>query len=91
MTSTVTRLDSAPTDHPGLLRWVRDTAELTEPDEIVWCDGSPEEWQRLTEQLVAAGTLIRLDPPAGDVYAEFAARFGSPPHAPVAGSANSRP
>jgi phosphoenolpyruvate carboxykinase (GTP) len=61
MTSTVVRLESAPTDHPGLLRWVRETAELTEPDEIVWCDGSPEEWQRLTEQLVAAGTLIRLN------------------------------
>ncbi|HEX8081274.1 MAG TPA: phosphoenolpyruvate carboxykinase (GTP) [Jatrophihabitans sp.] len=61
MTSTVLRLDTAPTDHPGLLRWVRDTAELTEPDQIVWCDGSAEEWNRLTEQLVAAGTLTRLD------------------------------
>jgi phosphoenolpyruvate carboxykinase (GTP) len=61
MTSTVLRLDTAPTDHPGLLRWVRDTAELTEPDRIVWCDGSAEEWNRLTEQLVAAGTLTRLD------------------------------
>ncbi|MDQ1720293.1 MAG: phosphoenolpyruvate carboxykinase, partial [Pseudonocardiales bacterium] len=61
MTSTVLRLDTAPTDHLGLLRWVRDTAELTEPDEVVWCDGSAEEWRRLTEQLVAAGTLTRLD------------------------------
>jgi phosphoenolpyruvate carboxykinase (GTP) len=61
MTSTVVRLDTAPTTHSGLLRWVRDTAELTEPDRVVWCDGSAEEWTRLTEQLVAAGTLIRLD------------------------------
>jgi phosphoenolpyruvate carboxykinase (GTP) len=61
MTSTIVRLDTAPTDHPGLLRWVRDTAELTEPDEVVWCDGSAQEWTRVTEQLVAAGTLTRLD------------------------------
>ena len=61
MTSTVLRLDTAPTTHGSLLRWVRDTAELTEPDQVVWCDGSPEEWTRLTEQLVASGTLIRLD------------------------------
>ena len=61
MTSTAVRLDTAPTHHAGLLRWVRETAELTEPDEIVWCDGSAEEWTRLTEQLIAAGTLIRLN------------------------------
>jgi phosphoenolpyruvate carboxykinase (GTP) len=61
MTSTIVRLDTAPTTHASLLRWVRDTAELTEPDEVVWCDGSPEEWTRLTEELVAAGTLIRLN------------------------------
>ena len=61
MTSTIVRLDTAPTTHSGLLRWVRDTAELTEPDQVVWCDGSPEEWTRLTEELVATGTLTRLD------------------------------
>ena len=62
MTSTISGLDSAPTTHARLLRWVRETAELTQPDEVVWCDGSAEEWQRLTEQLVAAGTFRRLNP-----------------------------
>jgi phosphoenolpyruvate carboxykinase (GTP) len=61
MTSTIVRLDTAPTTHAALLRWVRDTAELTEPDQVVWCDGSAQEWTRLTEQLVAAVTLVRLD------------------------------
>ena len=61
MTSTAVRLDTAPTDHASLLRWVRETAELTEPDEIVWCDGSAAEWTRLTDQLIAAGTLVRLN------------------------------
>jgi len=35
-------------------------AELTTPDEVVWVDGSDEEWQRLTDQLVEAGTFTRL-------------------------------
>jgi phosphoenolpyruvate carboxykinase (GTP) len=37
-------------------------AALTTPDQIVWCDGSQEEWERLTAELVAAGTLVPLDP-----------------------------
>ncbi|MFE5293931.1 phosphoenolpyruvate carboxykinase (GTP) [Isoptericola sp. NPDC056618] len=41
--------------------WVREVAELTQPDEIVWCDGSPAEKQRLLDQMVEAGTLIKLD------------------------------
>ena len=50
-----------PTDHQRLNDWVREVAELTQPDRVVWCDGSDEEWARLTDELVAAGTLTRLD------------------------------
>jgi phosphoenolpyruvate carboxykinase (GTP) len=53
-------LDNAPTTHARLLAWVREMAELTTPDEVVWVDGSDEEWNRLTEKLVAAGTFTRL-------------------------------
>jgi phosphoenolpyruvate carboxykinase (GTP) len=53
--------ETAPTTHPELLRWVRETAELTQPDSVVWCDGSPEEWTRITDQLVKTGTFIRLN------------------------------
>jgi len=60
-TTAIPGLGTAPTDHAGLLRWVRDTAELTQPAEVVWCDGSDAEWTRLTDQLVAAGTFTRLD------------------------------
>src|SRR5690606_35302069 len=42
--------------------WVREIANLTEPDAIVWCDGSAEEKQRLIDLLVDAGTLLPLDP-----------------------------
>ncbi|MFY1695803.1 MULTISPECIES: phosphoenolpyruvate carboxykinase (GTP) [unclassified Solwaraspora] len=51
----------APTDHPRLLSWVREIAALTTPDRVVWVDGSTAEWHRLTDELVDAGTLVRLD------------------------------
>lgn len=63
MTSaTIPGLDTAPTNHPGLLAWVREVAELTQPDRVVFTDGSDEEWKRLTDQLVEAGTFKRLNP-----------------------------
>ena len=42
--------------------WVAEIAKLTKPDEVVWCDGSSNEWNELTELLVENGTLIRLNP-----------------------------
>ncbi|HUX70296.1 MAG TPA: phosphoenolpyruvate carboxykinase (GTP) [Cellulomonadaceae bacterium] len=51
-----------PTTHPRLLAWVTAMAELTEPDAVVWCDGTPEERRRLSDRMVEDGTLIPLDP-----------------------------
>ena len=53
-------LDHVPTNHVQLCQWVRETAELTQPDRIEWCDGSELEWRRLTAQLVESGTFTRL-------------------------------
>jgi phosphoenolpyruvate carboxykinase (GTP) len=62
MTATTTPgLELAPTEHQDLLAWVREVAELTTPREVVWCDGTRAEWDRLTTQLVDAGTFVRLD------------------------------
>jgi phosphoenolpyruvate carboxykinase (GTP) len=60
--STILGHDSAPTRHARLLAWVRETAELTQPDDVVWADGSPEEWARITDLLVENGTFTRLNP-----------------------------
>lgn len=52
----------APTTHAGILAWVTEVAELTQPDAIHWCTGSDEEWAELTAALEATGTFTRLDP-----------------------------
>ncbi|CKT47179.1 phosphoenolpyruvate carboxykinase (GTP) [Mycobacterium tuberculosis] len=63
MTSaTIPGLDTAPTNHQGLLSWVEEVAKPTQPDRVVFTDGSEEEFQRLCDQLVEAGTFIRLNP-----------------------------
>jgi phosphoenolpyruvate carboxykinase (GTP) len=51
---------AAPTKNAKLQSWVEEIAELTQPDSIHWCDGSAEEYDRLAEELVEAGTFERL-------------------------------
>ena len=53
---------TAPTNHRKLIDWVGEIAGLTQPDEIVWCDGSEEEYHRLAGELVTKGTFTKLDP-----------------------------
>ncbi|HEX4180950.1 MAG TPA: phosphoenolpyruvate carboxykinase (GTP) [Caulobacteraceae bacterium] len=60
--ASIAGLEPAPTKHRKLVAWVRQIAELTQPDRVCWCDGSDEEWERLTSELVAGGTLRPLNP-----------------------------
>jgi phosphoenolpyruvate carboxykinase (GTP) len=50
-----------PTRNAHLVRWVEKIAALTEPAAIHWVDGSQDEYDRLCRDMVAAGTLTRLD------------------------------
>ncbi|MEP6563157.1 MAG: phosphoenolpyruvate carboxykinase (GTP), partial [Nakamurella sp.] len=45
---------------PALLSWVLEIAELTQPNQVVFADGSADEWTQLTDTLVEAGTFVRL-------------------------------
>ena len=47
--------------HQALREWVSKIATLTKPANIVWCDGSEEENERLCNELVAAGTFLKLN------------------------------
>ena len=52
---------TAPTKNQQLLDWVGEVVALTEPAEVHWCDGSDEEFDKLCQQLVDAGTFTRLN------------------------------
>ena len=49
------------TKNSKLLKWVDDISEMCQPDYIHWCDGSNEEYNKLTELLVKKGTFVKLD------------------------------
>jgi phosphoenolpyruvate carboxykinase (GTP) len=52
---------NSPTRNARLISWVEEVAALTQPESIYWCDGSAEEYDRLCQQMVDAGTFERLD------------------------------
>ncbi len=49
------------TQNTHLVNWVADIATLTQPDTVVWCDGSKEECQRLINTLLDKGTITPLN------------------------------
>src|ERR1700723_2916771 len=50
-----------PTTNKHLIRWVEKMAELTQPDNIHWIDGTEAEYDFLCDQLVKAGTFTKLN------------------------------
>ena len=48
--------------HKGVNQWVEEMRQLCRPDSVHWCDGSEEENQRLLDEMVAAGSAVRLNP-----------------------------
>ena len=50
-----------PTKHARLIAWVNEIADLCEPDQVHWCDGSQQEYDALCAQAVATGSFIPLN------------------------------
>ncbi len=49
------------TTNQTLRKWVEDTAALTKPDQIHWCDGSQREYTSLVELMLQRGDLLQLN------------------------------
>ncbi len=60
MTDSTTAAPAELTTNQKLLSWVEEIAALTQPDSVQWCDGSAEEYDRLAQVLIDAGTFERL-------------------------------
>ncbi len=58
----MTATGSAPTSNAKLAAWVDEIAAMCKPDQVHWCDGSQEEYDRLSEEMVQSGTFTRLNP-----------------------------
>jgi len=57
----VNYLNDVPTQHAGLIQWVEEWAALCKPDGVYWCDGTKEEYDRLSDELVESGLATRLN------------------------------
>jgi phosphoenolpyruvate carboxykinase (GTP) len=53
---------TAHTRNKKLLAWVEEVTAKCKPASVQWCDGSAEEAERLYGEMVASGTLIKLNP-----------------------------
>ncbi|ACV34622.1 Phosphoenolpyruvate carboxykinase (GTP) [Candidatus Accumulibacter phosphatis] len=66
--SNATNSVSVPTNNPKLIAWVEEVRALCKPEQVVWCDGSKAEYDRLCNLMVEGGTFIRHPEKRADSY-----------------------
>ena len=49
------------TKNQAVLDWIQQMATMTQPDQIVWIDGSEAQLEQLRDEAVASGEMIRLN------------------------------
>ena len=49
------------TENKHVLNWIDEMAKMTQPDRIVWIDGTEEQAEKLREEACATGEIIRLN------------------------------
>jgi len=62
MVNSISERSTYTVNHKELINWINEIRDLCTPGAIHWCDGSPDEYHSLCEQLVSKGTFIRLNP-----------------------------
>lgn len=58
---TQAKLNNPEIKNSKLLAWVEEVVALCQPKDVYWCDGSQEEYDRLCQLMVDAGTFIKLN------------------------------
>ena len=48
------------TENKHILNWINEMAAMTQPDKIVWIDGSDEQTEALREEACSTGEIIKI-------------------------------
>jgi len=53
---------TTPTNNKKLIAWVEEITALCTPDQVIWCDGTKAEYDRLTKEMIDSGSATLLNP-----------------------------
>ena len=62
MATVTMEVETARDGNRQLTQWVEEIARMCRPDQVYWCDGSPQEYQNMLQFMILAGVAISLNP-----------------------------